>query len=107
MASAAKITAPATMMKALRRARRANMNWLRSMFAFTFCRLEQSFFDEDNVVRLHGVLQPRVGGVRPARCGLAPRAVGSGEAQLQPPLAAAWRDAAAGDDRLHHRHVRL
>src|SRR5262245_15732311 len=93
MASAAKMVAPSTTMNALRRAFKARRNWFRSIgCAF----LEQRFFDENHVVRLHHV--GRLG------VGLDHLAVGAGAPQLQAPLAAARRDAAAGNDGLHDGH---
>src|SRR5688572_18398507 len=95
IASAAKIVAPRTSRKALRRARRARMNWLRSMWGV----LEKGFFDADDVVGSHRVLQLRIA--------LDDLAVGGVATHLEAPVAAARRDAAAGREGLHHRHARL
>src|SRR5687768_1001870 len=81
---------------ALRRAPRARMYCFRSICRIS---LEQCFSDENDVVRLDGVAQAGVG--------LDQLAVRAGPAQLHPAVAAARRNAAAGGDRLHHRHVGL
>src|SRR6188474_2396047 len=79
-ASAVKMVAARAMKKALRRARRARMNWFRSIMTS----LEQCFFNENDVVRLDRVLQAGVA--------LDELAVGADAAQLQAPVAAARRD---------------
>src|SRR3954468_4900108 len=95
-ASAATIVATSASMNALRRARSASRNWLRSMFVIS---LEEGFSYVNDVVWADRLLQPDVG--------FDPFAVGGGAAQLQTPVAAAGGHAAAGGDRLHDAHVGL
>src|SRR3954454_4932841 len=95
-ASAATIVATSASMNALRRARSASRNWLRSMFVVS---LKEGFSDVNDVVWADRLLQSDVG--------FDPFALGGGAAQLQPPVAAAGRHAAAGGDRLHDAHVGL
>src|SRR3954463_12293709 len=94
-ASAATIVAISASMNALRRARSASKNWLRSI-SFS---LEEGFSHVDDVVGADRLVQPDIG--------FEPFAVGGGAAQLQPPVAAAGGHAAAGGDRLHDAHVGL
>src|SRR3954462_11258585 len=94
-ASAAMIVATSASMNALRRARSASRNWLRSI-SFS---LEKGFSHVDDVVGANRLLQSDIG--------FDPLAVGSGAAQLQPAVAAAGGHAAARGDCLHHAHVGL
>src|SRR6476646_3272141 len=94
--SAATMVATSASMNALRRARRASRNWLRSMLVLS---LEEGFSHVDDVVGADGLLQPAIG--------FDPLAVGGGSSQLEPAVAAARGHAAARGDRLHHAHVGL
>src|SRR3954468_6212206 len=84
------------MLKALRRALRARMYWLRSMGDS----LEKRFFDDDDVVR-----QDRGDGANVEFH--RPLAVDGRTTQLDAALAAARRDAAAERDGLHDGHAGL
>src|SRR5678815_2385386 len=95
-ARAATIVATSASMNALRRARSASRNWLKSMSVLS---LEEGFSHVDDVVGAHLFLQADVG--------FDPLAVRGGAAQLQPAVAAARRHAAARGDRLHDAHVGL
>src|ERR1043166_4011724 len=88
-ASAATMVATSASMNALRRARRASRNWLRSI-SFS---LEEGFSHVDDVVGADRLLPPDIG--------FDPLAVGRGAAQLEPAVAAARGHAAARGDRLH------
>src|SRR5258705_2676387 len=90
---AVKMVTASTVTKALRRALRARMYWLRSMEDS----LKKRFFDNDDVVRHH------LGHGADVELGRA--AVRAGAAQLDAALAAARRDAAAERDGLHDRHA--
>src|SRR6478609_3636684 len=89
------MVAASTVTKALRRALRARMYWLKSMDNS----LKKRFFDNDDVVRHH--LGHRVD------VELDRAAIRGSAAQLDAVLAAAGRDAAAERDGLHDGHATL